>query len=303
MKNRYSRREAMKLGMSTAALGAAGNAIFPAKASASSPQEAKPASTITDFNKCGEEMERMLILRTSPIAVKMLQKEADIPKGAIRPKKDQGIHLAQCQAFAMSRRQKMTLAMLKEDNWCPAPISGYGMVKPPEDYVGYPSMVENQEASKNLEKASPGFEYGKYIGVLSAPLKNAVFDPDVVLVYCNPAQLRSLLFAVKYKEGILMKSEFDPLRSCVFSIVPTMLTGEFRITVPDSGEQIRAMPAEEELIFSVPGKKIQTLVAGLRHFEEMKFGYSHLNYDMRPDFNQPDHYKKMFKTWGLDTGK
>jgi uncharacterized protein (DUF169 family) len=293
----------MKLGMSIAAWEVAETAISRAEASTSNPPEAKPVLTATELNRYGEDLEKLLILRTSPIAVKMLQKEADIPKGAIRPKKDQGIHLAQCQAFAMSRRQKMTIAMLKEDSWCPAPISGYGIVKPPEDYVGFPAMIENQEASKRLEKASPAFEFGKYIGVLSAPLKNAGFDPDVVLVYCNAAQLRSLLFSVKYKEGVLVKSEFDPLRSCVFSIVPTMLTGEFRITVPDSGEQVRAMPAEDEMIFTIPGKKLEALVSGLQHFEGMRFGYTQLTYDMRPDFAQPDHYKKIFKIWGLDAGK
>ena len=43
----------------------------------------------------------------------MLEKEEDIPEGAFRPKRDKGIHLAQCQAFAMSRRDGITVAMLK----------------------------------------------------------------------------------------------------------------------------------------------------------------------------------------------
>jgi len=58
-------------------------------------------TTLSEFNRYGEDLERLLILRTSPIAVKMLEKEADIPEGAIRPKKDRGYHIAQCQAFAM----------------------------------------------------------------------------------------------------------------------------------------------------------------------------------------------------------
>jgi uncharacterized protein (DUF169 family) len=53
------------------------------------------------FNSCGEELDRLLRLRTSPIALKLLEKETDIPTGAKRPKKDLGIHLAMCQAFAM----------------------------------------------------------------------------------------------------------------------------------------------------------------------------------------------------------
>ena len=63
---------------------------------------------LKEFNRCGQELEELLLLRTSPIAVKMLEKEADIPAGAIRPHRDQGIHIAQCQAFAMSRRRRET---------------------------------------------------------------------------------------------------------------------------------------------------------------------------------------------------
>ena len=59
---------------------------------------------LSEFNRFGEEIEKRMLLRTSPIAVKMLEKESDIPEGAIRPKKDRGYHLAQCQAFSLSRR-------------------------------------------------------------------------------------------------------------------------------------------------------------------------------------------------------
>ena len=69
--------------------------------------------TVKDLKHYGEELENILGLQTSPIAVKMLKKEADIPSGAIRPKKDRGYHLAQCQAFAISRRERTTVAMLK----------------------------------------------------------------------------------------------------------------------------------------------------------------------------------------------
>ena len=85
-------------------------------------------TTLNEFNNFGEELEKLLLLRTSPIAIKFLEKEEDIPEGAIRPKRDQGVHLAQCQAFALSRRKRQTVAMLKEDNWCWAPLIGYGLV-------------------------------------------------------------------------------------------------------------------------------------------------------------------------------
>ena len=262
-------------------------------------------TTLNEYNDYGEELEKLLVLRTSPIAVKMLEKEEDIPEGAIRPKKDYGYHIAQCQAFAMSRRgRKATIAMLKEDNWCPAPVSAYGLVETREEIAGFPYMVENKEAANKLNETSPQFEYGKYIGVVSAPLKMTNFEPDLVIVYSNTAQLRSMLLAVKYKEGLLVTSEFDPLRSCVFAIIPVIQNGHFRITLPDTGEQYRTMSGEDEIIFSVPKDKVKELILGLRHFEEMTqdnvHRYTHLDFDMRPDFPQPEHYIKMFKTWGID---
>jgi len=259
-------------------------------------------ATLGEFNSYGEELERLLLLRSSPIAVKMLGKEEDIPEGAIRSKRDRGVHLAQCQAFAMSRRQGATVAMLKEDNWCWAPLIGYGLVKPLE---GYPVLhriyiVENMEAAKRVAKNFPRLEYGKYIGIVSAPLRAANFKPDLVLIYSNTAQLRSMLLAVKYKEGFLVTSQFDPIDSCVYSTVPVILNGQYRITLPDPGEYERAMAGEDEIIFSVPRDKLEELILGLRHFEEIKLGYTHFTMEMRPDFPRPEFYKELFRMWGLD---
>ena len=259
-------------------------------------------TTVKEYNSYGEELERLLLLRTSPIAVKMLEKEEDIPKEAIRPKRDRGFHLAQCQAFAMTRRQRATIAMLKEDLWCWAPLIGYGLVEPLDEDAIFPLIyiVENMEAARKVAKNFPRLEYGKYIGIVTAPLKTASFEPDLVLIYSNTAQLRSILLAIKYKEGYLVTSQFDPIDSCVYSVVPVIQDGEYRITLPDPGEYERAMAGEDEIILSVPPDRLEELISGLRHFEEIKLGYTHFAMEMRPDFPQPEFYKMLFKMWGLD---
>jgi uncharacterized protein (DUF169 family) len=261
-------------------------------------------TTLAELNRYGEDLERLLLLRTSPIALRMLKKEEDIPEGAIRPKRDRGIHLAQCQAFAMSRRQRVTVAMLKEDHWCWGPLIGYGLVEPPDFFLEgeilFPRMVASLEASKNLARTSPRLEYGKYIGVLSGPLKTANFEPDLVMIYSNSAQLRSLLLAMKYKEGYQVTSTFDPIDSCVFSVVPVILTSQCRIALPDPGDYERALAGEDEIIFSIPRDKLEDLMLGLRHFDEIKLGYTHFVKEMRPDFPRPEFYKKLFQMWGLD---
>ena len=67
------------------------------------------------FHKYGEELEKRLRLQTFPLAIKLLEKEGDLPEGAIRPKRDLGRHLALCEGFATSRREGTTIAMLKEE--------------------------------------------------------------------------------------------------------------------------------------------------------------------------------------------
>ena len=244
-------------------------------------------TTIAAFNSCGEELERLMILRTSPLAVKMLEKEGDIPKGAVRPKKDRGIHLAQCQAFAISRRQRETVAMLKEDNWCFAALIAYGLVDKPDD----PEL--------QLFVDFPTFKRDKFIGIVSAPLRTANFEPDVVIIYSNPAQLRNMLLPFHFGgEETLVDCHFFP-PACAYQVVPVMSSGKLMVTLPDPGDYHRALAAEDEIILSVPGDKVTKLVEGVREIEKGDFAYSHANMYMLNDFPQPEFYQMLFKRWGL----
>jgi uncharacterized protein (DUF169 family) len=244
-------------------------------------------TTLSEYNCYGEDLERLLILRTSPIAVKMLESEADIPEGAVRPKQDRGIHIAQCQAFAMSRRQKETVAMLKEDNWCFAALIAYGLVDRPDDpefqrFVSFPAFARD-----------------KYIGIVSAPLRTANFEPDVVVIYSNTAQLRNLLTPTHFiSEGIKVSSHFYP-PACAYQVVPVMENGQLMVTLPDPGDYMRALAGEDEIVLSVPKNKMPMLMEAFRQFGQGEFGYSRALMYMQPDFPHPPMYQTFFKRWGL----
>ena len=87
------------------------------------------------LHKYAEELEKRLRLKTFPLAVKLLEKEADIPKEAVRPFRDLGYHMPLCQAFATSRREGTLMALLKEDMLCFEPVVGYGMAEPPQYFL------------------------------------------------------------------------------------------------------------------------------------------------------------------------
>jgi len=247
---------------------------------------------LSDLNHYGEEIENRMLLRTSPVAVKMLETESDIPENAIRPKGDSGQHLAQCQAFSLSRKQGTTVAMLKDDNWCWGPLFAYGLVDP--------VVAEKYPELKDEVKKIPLVEHGKYIGIVSAPLKTAGFVPDIVLIYSNNAQLNNMLHALSFAGEGPVTSRLYAIASCAFSVVPA-LAGQICITLPDPGELGRALAGEDEIIFSMPPDKVELLASQLGKFEEMKLGYKNQAFlEMRPDFPRPDFYKRLFRECGLE---
>jgi len=244
--------------------------------------------TIDEINEHGRELERMLKLRTHPVALKMLKSEDEVPAGAVRPKRDNGEHLAFCQAVSLARRQGQTIAMFKEDHWCFAPLLAFGITPDPHDEF------------LDQFKGFPTLPYGSYAGTVLGPLPTANFEPDVVLVYADAAQLRQLLMGVKMSGDAPLHADFDPIDSCVYAVVPVLQTGQYRITVPDPGEHARAAVADEEMIFSIPGGKLGGLLTAMQRMAEMQRGMPFGNIEMRPDFPRPEFYDRVFKAWGLD---
>jgi uncharacterized protein (DUF169 family) len=262
----------------------------------------------------GADLERLMILRSSPIGIKMLKDRSEIPEGAFKPRNDKYEHYALCQAFGMARRQGRTMAMFIEDHWCFETIIGLGQVEPPQSFLdgmtaGF--FIEDPIAAKEHAQEAPRLPYKKYIdtGMVFGPLKNVNFVPDLVMIYCNTGQLRHLILALGLKHGYLITSTFYGIGSCTRSTVPSLQTGEAYITVPDPGEYERAMTGEDIMILTLPARKPANR-PGKRNnvenlFEDMMYGlykrpYTSFAPSMWPNFPKPGFYNTYFSQWGLD---
>ena len=254
------------------------------------------------------ELREMLLLRNEPIAIKMVENEKDIPDGTMKPMRDLGKHIALCQAFAMTRRDRKTIYMDKTSEWCWNPLVGFGFVECDEGSEAFDIIcrvlgIADQEAARKFFAQFPTLPYGKYTGILITPLGDCAAEPDIVLIYCNNAQLRTLLWAVKNATGKIVSTQLDAIDSCVYSCVPTLQTGEYRVTIPDMGEHERAAADENEIILSVPGSRLEELVQGVRVFYDRNMAYSQLTRDMLLEFPRPPFYNELFKIWGLEQGQ
>lgn len=260
-------------------------------------------ATLKELNGFGEELRNQLLLKTYPIAIKLLEKESEIPKEATRPKRDLGHHIALCQGFSMSRREGATVVMTKADHWCYVPVIALGHAESPEfvleGNMDYPSRIADLETAKKIAKNAAHLDLGKYSAIVSAPLDSATFIPDLVTIYGDSAQLRFLLSAIRYKNGYRVTSLLEPGGACVQATVPVLKTGECNVAVPCMGDRTLALAQDDEMIFSIPTNKMDDLMAGMRHFD--KTGpVSPIKFNMRFDYQLMESYKKTGRLVGLE---
>lgn len=301
---------AIGLGVGLESLLASEASAWPGEATTTTTTQAATTTTtvppspipLSTFNTYGADLETILFLRTYPIAIKMLKSESEIPSGAVRPKKDRGVHYALCQVFSLARRQGMTVAMFIEDHWCFESIISYGLVEPPQDYLdGFTDsfFIADKEAAAKHAREAPRLPVGEYPGMVLGPLKKANFDPDVTVIYCDSAQLRHLLLALRYLHGTQVTSTLDPIGSCREAVIPSLLHGECVLTVPDPGDFERGGAQEHEMILTVPTTRLKELMDGIYHFEQSGPRFRDFALQMQPDFPQPPFYQDYFKRWGL----
>jgi uncharacterized protein (DUF169 family) len=249
-------------------------------------------------------LNELLRLQYPPVAVKLVETGGEVPEHAYGAGGD-GRRLALCQAFALARRDGKTVYMRRENHGCWNPLIALGHVKcesaddPGFDLICSVIGVNDAAAAKRFVAGFPRLPAGKYEGVLLAPLDRAEFCPDIWLVYCDNGQLRTILRAVRGQTGELIKSEFDALDSCMYSIVPPLLNGDYRITLPDPGEHERALTDNNKIIFSVPQKRFEEFINGARQMSASPFGGSVLHREMNLDFPRPPFYDDLFSLWGL----
>ncbi len=247
-------------------------------------------------------------LRYPAVAVKLVgDDESVVPEDALRPKEHTGHHLGLCQAFAIARRDGRTVYMRKEDHWCWSPLISFGMVPWERDTPGFNSVAErieiaDPEKGKAFLENLPRLPMNKYRGILAAPLDKSDFEPDITLVYCKNHQLLKAMLAIKSQTGIPTENTFTPLDSCIFSIIPPFEDGNYRVTLPDPGELVRAVTPEDDIILTIPYQRDEEFYKGVRFWLDLG-ARGHFNPIVKEDFQRPEFYNFLFREWGLDTDK
>jgi len=258
-------------------------------------------------NQAAARLMKVLGLKNSPMAIKLAKSENEIPTEAIRPMRDMGVHYAECQCLALARNTGNTYALTLEDHWCWFPLICYGFVDVCKGNRDYEIVMNNlgipcREKQEAFFEKFPRLPYKSVYAYVAAPAINAHFEPDLYLVYCDDTQqLREMAGAIKYMTGDALHTTLDYVDSCGWDIVPSYVTREFRVTIPDPGEIERAEIGRNEIILTIPCEKFIELCAVTEDKLKKKEARPGCNCGLVSDFPRPEFIANLYKEWGLQS--
>jgi uncharacterized protein (DUF169 family) len=213
-----------------------------------------------DLKKINDTLNQYIRPQTYPVALKLCKSEDELPEKVRMPVRDMGYPIALCQATALSRRFGWTMALGKEDHCC---IGGARTMGLETGGTGGPAAEDKQ------------LEPGKYSYHLTAALERADFEPDVIVIVGNSAQVMRLAQSAIGGPGGqgVVNAVATGFGDCGDVAARTMLTDTCQFILPSGGDRIFGSTQDHELIFAIPGSKIEAVVDGLANTHKIGFRY------------------------------
>jgi len=244
--------------------------------------------------------------QTFPVAIRMLRPGEPIPEKAKRPARDFKKLSMNCQVIDMSRRYGWMIALTREDHICSLGITALGLDKPTHLYASGTlcegMYTETAEAGQRSEAAVDKFAPGEYACLLVSPLDRCTFEPHLVVVYANPAQVMRLAQAALWKRGGKLASTFGGRISCSETIVTTMKTDECQVILPCSGDRIFGQTQDHEMAFTIPWEKMEEIIQGLEGTHRGGIRYPITQF-MEYEAKMPPKYLEVNRLWDVQAGR
>ncbi len=237
---------------------------------------------------------------TLPLAIKLLTTEEEIPEKIKRPLKNFKKRFTLCQVVGIARRIGWTFALGKEDLSCPLSQISLGFQKEPSFYkegnLCEGMYTHTKEAGKRTEAAVPKLEYGKYNSILVGPVGSAEYEPDIILIYGDSAQIMRLVHSALYEEGGTLTSSFMGRYDCADYTAGVIHSGKCQVILPCNGDRVFGLVQDFEMAFAIPYSQIDKIVIGLQETHKGGVRYP-IPFFMNWEAIFPQKYVELEKIW------
>jgi uncharacterized protein (DUF169 family) len=249
-----------------------------------------------DWTKLTEKFEKLIRPRTFPVALKLLEDKAELEKDSWirRPKQKQLL----CQLITVVRTYDWTVGATAEDLASPGCRAVIGLGERPSTVLdgSTRSMVwcKTKEDAKKCEEAIPTIPTGTYEAVLMAPLIYNPFEPDIILIYANPAQMILIINAIQYEDYERMQFFCVGESSCSDVIGQCYLTGKPALSIPCYGERRYGHVQDDELAMGLPPSYFKKAVANLEvlYKRGIRYPISYFGASVDPKEGFPEKYRE-----------
>ena len=242
---------------------------------------------MNNWSNVEDELKGKLWLKTHPIGYKRFENPADLDAipNLTRPEH----YFSVCQMMAQARKLGLTIGAKNTDPcyYHCARIHGLQPLPPgldaPEHGLKWCSSWEDE---KKRLRAFPRIPPGG--GIVFAPLSAVPFDPDVILIYGDAAQIIILIQSMQRKKFERFQFACIGESSCADSLAECYLTGKPKLGLPGFGERMLGHVREDELVLALPPSYLSMALAGLDELG-IRYPIPHsisIDMDMQPDLHQ-----------------
>ncbi len=215
------------------------------------------------YGDLSQRIKDKLGLKKSPVAIKLLLNEDDLPKGILKIDEN----LRHCEMVQKAAQGDIFYATAEEQA-CKGGAGALGLMEPPEKVKSgemyyslgrFSSLGSAKRTVDAIPKIDPIMK-----AIIYAPLETSSFNPDVVVIICNPKQAMQLAQAMVYTLGGRFEADFAGIQSiCADAVAGPYTTKRPNITLGCSGSRKFANIKPDEIIVGINGENIGCVVNAL----------------------------------------
>lgn len=214
-----------------------------------------------NYQEISNIIKESLNLKTSPVSVKLFEKEKDAEE--IFEKTNKTIH---CQAIITASKGKSFYGTIAEIG-CPIGAGILGLKKLPEKILNGSqfdkmNVTSSQESGKALIDSVA--KNNRIEAIAYMPLEDSKIEPDVVVIIAKPRQIFDLIRANTYQEGKRMDNSVGGTQSlCGDIVVNSIQTNEPHISFGCIGSHMATELSEDQVIIGIPISKLEEIANSL----------------------------------------
>mgnify|MGYP001185091112 FL=1 len=228
-----------------------------------------------NWAKISEELKSLLRLKTEPVAFRRLEKAEEL--NSIKNVKRLQRGFTYCQVPFLVRAMEQTIGITKEDPLGERCMRIHGLRHATEKSMNAEAKMlattwfGSPEEALQQQRETPRIPVAE--ATVSAPLYKEKFEPEVVSIYGNPAQIMMFLCGMQKEKYERFHFHFIGEGACADSLAECYLTGKPALAIPCFGERSMGQVADDEIVVAVPPQELERAIYGMKKLVKIGFRY------------------------------